>query len=46
MEGACAGALAAAIAMLTGGVIWDDYDGVIISVETAVRYCHELSAAK
>ena len=46
MEGACAEALAAAIATLTGGVIWDDSEGVIISVETAVKYCHELSTAE
>ena len=45
LEGACAVALAAAIATLTGGVIYADYDGVIISVETAVRHCHELAAA-
>ena len=46
MEGACAEALAAAIATLTHGVIWEDYGGTIISVETAVKYCHEfLSAA-
>jgi hypothetical protein len=41
MEGACALALAAAIATLTGGVIFEDYEGVIISVETAVEYCRE-----
>src|SRR5260370_9430743 len=46
MEGACAAALAAAIATLTGGVMWDDSEGVIISVETALEYCHELSTAK
>jgi hypothetical protein len=46
MQGACAEALAAAIAMLTGGVIWDDSEGVIMSVEAAVEYCHELSAAR
>jgi hypothetical protein len=47
MEGACAEALAAAIATLTGGVIWEDSEGVIISVETAVKSCHELlSTAK
>jgi hypothetical protein len=46
MQGACAEALAAAIASLTGGVIWDDSEGVIISVEAAVEYCHELSAAR
>ena len=46
MEGACAEALAAAIATLTHGVIWEDYGDTIISVETAVKYCHEfLSAA-
>ena len=46
MGGACAEALAAAIATLTHGVIWEDYGGTIISVETAVKYCHEfLSAA-
>jgi hypothetical protein len=45
MEGACAMALAAAIATLTGGVIWEDSEGVIISVETAVKYCHELLSA-
>src|SRR5262250_2228994 len=38
MEGACAEALAAAIATLTHGVIWEDYGGTIISVETAVKY--------
>jgi hypothetical protein len=46
LEGASAEALAAAIATLTGGVIWDDSEGVIISVEAAVKYCHELCAAK
>jgi hypothetical protein len=46
MEGACAQALAAAIAHLTGGVIWDESDGAPISVETAVKYCHEMIAAK
>jgi len=46
MEGACADALAAAIATLTHGVIWEDYGGTIISVETAVKYCHEMIAAK
>jgi hypothetical protein len=46
MEGACAGALAAAIAMLTGGVIWDDSEGAIISVETAIKGCQGLSAVE
>jgi hypothetical protein len=46
LEGACADALAAAIATLTGGLIWDDSGGVIISVETAVKDCRELSAAE
>lgn len=47
MEGACAQALAAAIATLTGGVIWDDSEAEIISVETAVKYLREfLSATK
>jgi hypothetical protein len=45
MEGACAEALAAAIATLTGGVILEDQEGIIISVETAIGYCHELSTA-
>jgi len=45
-EGACAEALAAAIASLTGGVIWDDSEGAAISVEAAVKYCHEMVAAK
>lgn len=43
MKGACGEALAAAIARPAGGVIWDDSEGVIISVETAVKYCQELS---
>jgi hypothetical protein len=38
LEGASAEALAAAIATLTGGVIWENSEGVIISVETAVEY--------
>jgi hypothetical protein len=46
MAGACAEALAAAIATLTHGVIWEDYGDTIISVEAAVKYCHGfLSAA-
>jgi hypothetical protein len=46
MEGACAEALAAAIATLTRGIIWEDFGGTIISVETAVKSCQEyLSAA-
>lgn len=45
MEGACAEALAAAIATLTGGVIWEDSDNIFISVETAVKYCREMIAA-
>jgi hypothetical protein len=44
MEGACAEALAAAIATLTGGVIYDDSEGIIISIETSIKYCHELLA--
>jgi hypothetical protein len=27
-------------------VIWDESDGALISVETAVKYCHEMIAAK
>jgi hypothetical protein len=46
MEGACAEALAAAIATLTPGVIWDDSQGAIISVVTAAKYCHQLSTAE
>jgi hypothetical protein len=38
-------ALAAAIASLTG-VIWDDSEGAAISLEAAVKYCHEMIAAK
>ena len=45
MAGACAEALAAAIATLTHGVIWEDYGDTIISVETAVKYCHEFLSA-
>jgi hypothetical protein len=46
-EGACAQALAAAIATLTGGIIFEDSEAEIILVETAVKYCHEfLSATK
>ena len=43
-EGACAQALAAAIATLTGGVIWVDSAREIISVESAVGACHGLIA--
>ena len=40
------------IAKIVGGnvfpfsVIWEDSEGVIISVETAVKYCQELSTAR
>ena len=39
-------ALAAAIASRTGAVIWDDSEGAAISLEAAVKYCHEMIAAK
>lgn len=44
LEGACACALVAALARLTGGVIFDDAAGAIVTVDTARGYAAELLA--
>jgi hypothetical protein len=39
LEGACSLALAAAVATLTGGMIWEDAGGDVLSIEDVVSGC-------